>query len=221
MCVADLAQRLGCRVHDKRLGAAAGRIEAKLTPRGRGFEIEVDPTPVGGWQDPECEAVARRRRRFRIAHELGHTLFYGEGPDGRRTRNTPISEKEERFCDAFAAALLLPRSAVAKCNPTAEQIFCLADSFDVSVELAARRMTEVHRCQTALWYWEAHRPAELYRQWSSHAGSLQRWRSSPLVEAAAVDGAAEGPVPALRDAGEIRASAFSSAETRQLALLAA
>lgn len=51
------------------------------------------------------------RKRFVVAHEVGHALFYERrrGVVGRRTK---ITIDEEVFCDAFARALLLPRDVL-------------------------------------------------------------------------------------------------------------
>lgn len=49
------------------------------------------------------------RRRFTVGHELGHLLLT-EGNAGLVARRAlPVTDHVERFCDSFAAALLLPR----------------------------------------------------------------------------------------------------------------
>ncbi len=45
------------------------------------------------------------RRRFTIGHELGHLWMQRNGIDGK----PPSQFEEERFCNHFAAALLIPR----------------------------------------------------------------------------------------------------------------
>jgi hypothetical protein len=53
--------------------------------------------------------VGTGRRRFTIAHELGHLLL-AEGANDLIARRARMAVgREERFCDQFAAALLLPR----------------------------------------------------------------------------------------------------------------
>lgn len=50
------------------------------------------------------------RRRFTVGHELGHLLL-SEGTSGVVARRAlPVTGDVERFCDSFAAALLLPRA---------------------------------------------------------------------------------------------------------------
>ena len=52
------------------------------------------------------------RRRFSLAHELGHTLFYRDSGNGPRHQigvlNTRERAAEERICNLFASALLMP-----------------------------------------------------------------------------------------------------------------
>lgn len=84
------------------LRAAEGGIEACTVPSPKyGFRFIVDDREPGkerrfGEQSPVAS--------LRLAHEVGHTLFYSPGsPPSRRL---PPTEEEERFCDAFALALL-------------------------------------------------------------------------------------------------------------------
>lgn len=52
------------------------------------------------------------RRRFSLAHELGHTLFYRDAGNGPRHQigvlSSAESVAEERICNLFASALLMP-----------------------------------------------------------------------------------------------------------------
>jgi Zn-dependent peptidase ImmA (M78 family) len=52
------------------------------------------------------------RRRFTIAHEIGHRLLLHPKAPAERYRNRMIGDAEERLCDDIAAAILLPRSWV-------------------------------------------------------------------------------------------------------------
>lgn len=92
-----LAAKLGIEVCFDTIDAEDGGTEALLVPYGDPpFEIICDP-----WVPP------RRgdRIHFRVAHEVAHTMFYdwGATPPTRILRAT---RAEERFCDAFARALL-------------------------------------------------------------------------------------------------------------------
>ncbi len=85
------------------LRAPDGGIEACTIPSALyGFRFMVDDRVAGqlGPGRGEQSEVAR----FRLAHEVGHTLFFRPGtPPSRRV---PPTEDEERFCDDFATALL-------------------------------------------------------------------------------------------------------------------
>jgi hypothetical protein len=79
----------------------AGGPEGELVPTGGGFTIYIRGT------------ATRMRRRFSIAHELAHTLFYLDEGIGNRHRVAVLSreetEAEEFICNAVAGALLIPQ----------------------------------------------------------------------------------------------------------------
>ena len=84
----------GWEVHLRPLRALEGGVEAYTVPSEKcGFTFVVDPRVT------DTATV-----EFRLAHEVGHTLFYRPGHPPTRSR--PPSLAEEAFCDAFAAALL-------------------------------------------------------------------------------------------------------------------
>ncbi len=132
-------------VRSARLFPERGGPQALLIPLAEdGFRIPVDPTPHRGWDDvegPLRKPLYRQRRRFLVAHELAHSLFYERMAGQRPNRATPLSETEERFCDEFACWLLLPRAALEGRPSSASAIFDLHRDFDVSVEVAARALT--------------------------------------------------------------------------------
>lgn len=96
-----LLRAAGWRLLRAPLSAASGGLQAALVPSDAGFVVVVDPSPVPGAQ---TRVDALTLLRARIAHELGHAFFYEAGSPPRRA--VPPSAREERFCDAFAAALL-------------------------------------------------------------------------------------------------------------------
>ena len=119
--------------------AARGGCRALLQPVTGGFIAWLDAMPLSGDR-------ARRRERFLLAHELGHTLFY-EDSDRPSRRGLPEPDAEEDYCNRFAEALLLPPRAVAKKPLHAKAVFELAREFDVSAETAARALLNNHpRC---------------------------------------------------------------------------
>lgn len=108
------ARHLGIEVRIAPIGAAVGRHQAMLIPRcGGRFVIlcDSDPTPkeslafkrLFGHQD--ITAWRDLLHRFRVAHEVAHTLFFtrrGDFPE----RLCRKSAREEVFCDALALAFV-------------------------------------------------------------------------------------------------------------------
>jgi hypothetical protein len=171
------------------LGARGGGIEAALAPRSDNrFALFVDPEPRDGWASvapSRCEELARHRLRFRLAHEVGHSFFYD------RTRQRPYrlardSAEQERWCDRFASALLLPPSVVATAHATPQALLRLQRHFDVSVEVAARALARVHRERfVALLVARGARPPHVRVQWQKrHCHPTPRWWTASELQSA-------------------------------------
>jgi hypothetical protein len=110
------------------------------------------------------------RRRFSIAHEIGHVIFETTG------RNPPRAGREvERLCDMIATELLLPREMFANAlgiTPSIHHVFRLARKFQTSVAATAIRCCEIRDFSAFQvgdgrvdWVWGAMRavPTELER----------------------------------------------------------
>ena len=81
------------------------------------------------------------RRRFTIAHELGHAVFEGTGPNGPR-----YGRELERICDLLAAEFLMPRDVfVVRAGETvgSGQVLGLARQFGTSVMATALRCQQL------------------------------------------------------------------------------
>jgi hypothetical protein len=93
----------GWRAEITTLRAAEGGIEACTVPSSdHGFHFMVDDRMAGHPESGSGEQSPLAT--FRLAHEVGHTLFYRQGSPP--SRSLPPTPEEERFCDAFALALL-------------------------------------------------------------------------------------------------------------------
>lgn len=124
-------------------------------------EISLSPIALAGRLDQRNGAtriVVRksdppRRQRFTIAHELGHLCVNAWAEAGEVT---PV-EDEERFCDAFAAALLLPedrvRYAVARSPARLDTLRTVADRSRVSWSATLLRLAEVSDWRLSLMRW--------------------------------------------------------------------
>ena len=91
---------------------------------------------------------ARMRRRFSLAHELGHTLFYEkQNGEMKPRRDAPRGDSLEAACHKAASMILLPskvlRPELRKHPPTnVNSVIELANRFEVSTEVMLRRLNE-------------------------------------------------------------------------------
>jgi Zn-dependent peptidase ImmA (M78 family) len=85
--------------------------------------------------------LTQPRRRFTIAHELGHVIIESTG------QHAPRSGREvERLCDMLATEILMPRDVFAKrVSPdlSMEELFGLAKEFQTSLSTTAIRCAEL------------------------------------------------------------------------------
>jgi Zn-dependent peptidase ImmA (M78 family)/transcriptional regulator with XRE-family HTH domain len=111
------------------------------------------------WSDElgACIAVNRdhphERRRWSLAHEIGHFLRDREAGDVFPATGHPRSDPSEIFSEAFAAEFLLPESGLSKqvgdrqrANGgrfTPPDVVALAHLYDVSFEAMALRLEEI------------------------------------------------------------------------------
>ncbi len=93
-------------------------VERPLDPDISGALIPLD---TGGWVILVNESHPQVRRRFTIAHELGHMLLHGyttahadRSFKFRDTRSSAGSALDEIQANQFAAELLMPRELVLK-----------------------------------------------------------------------------------------------------------
>ena len=92
--------------------------------------------------------MGQPRRRFSLAHELGHTLFY-ERQDGelKPRKDAPRGDSLEDACHQAASMILVPSKALKpelRQQPpaSAAAIVEFASRFDVSIEVMLRRLNE-------------------------------------------------------------------------------
>jgi hypothetical protein len=179
----------GFRVTERRLFAARGGGQALLSPSQRNrFDIWVDPEPPGGWQDLDrdlCADLRRHRKRFRIAHEIGHSFFFKRS-GGEPRRLAPDSERQEDFANTFARALLVPRAVARRFDPEPSSAIVLHREYDISLEVAVRCLAAVHRDRTwrlAYWAGEIEEPEQTASrvQWCSACAATRRGREKHVV----------------------------------------
>ena len=157
------------------------RTEALRAGHGKGISgAPYDPTPLAFWlgasdvraadlgfdghviQDGDRILVeydvgiaSRRRRRFTIAHEVGHLMLWKASGGIKKVaarRSTGKSEVEE-LCNKLAAEILAPKAEVLsfwKSSPArlgtgtkSDFVIEMTQRFDISVNFAALRFKEV------------------------------------------------------------------------------
>lgn len=139
--------------------AVATRFGATVTyqPAQRGPNNDLTEhgqlTVVDGrWHVRVPLQMSGERRRFSVAHELGHILLFtavADHPDlVKQLRSQELFTRVERLCNIGAAHILMPTVPfLAALNeqgtPDRHTVETLASHFHVSLETAARRVTEV------------------------------------------------------------------------------
>lgn len=106
-------------------------ISGELRRDGSGFKVVYS-----SYLSPE-------RRRFTIAHELGHALFEKSGPNCPR-----VGSELERLCDMLAVEILMPRDVFLEQvgdEPSLRKVFELSRLFGTSLSATAFRYGELKR----------------------------------------------------------------------------
>jgi hypothetical protein len=130
---------------------------------------------------------SRRRKRFSVAHELGHwkyhrgrILFCRSDEIGRSGQNYP---SEERVADSYAAQLLMPQylfEPVARSYPklTFQAVEAISEAFDTSVTATAIRLVEGRHSPSLL---VCHGPNG--RKWFTRSPDVpDRWFPQDLLD---------------------------------------
>jgi predicted transcriptional regulator len=165
--------------------ALAASMGVRLITRARLVEdgrLEHDPADTRIYVS---EISPRSRARFTIAHELGHLLLAKPDVPVTAHRMRARINDEERFCDAFAAAVLLPaawiRTHAQGQRPGIGLARRLSDASGCSLAAVAVRCNELLGWSRALLQWR-------------HDGGGWRW-----ISAAGLPPALHGRVCSLPD----------------------
>ena len=105
---------------------------------------------------------SEERRRFTLAHEIGHTLFFALEHDRRSSGGSDSVEPDrgvEALCNEAAAEILMPyvkaRDMVQRLGAGISTIMRLKHDFQVSLEAAARRVIGVCSVKLTVVMWRA------------------------------------------------------------------
>ena len=133
------------------------------------------------------------RKRFTLAHEIGHLLL---GKPGLR-RSCGGNQVLERKCDAIASELLMPVDEVIPFvaglgKPSPEKLRAMASRFDVSLQAAAFRLHRdlgLWKCFIGCWQ----RYPKVKTEW--FVGYSRRWdRAQPAEHSLELALSSEGPI---------------------------
>lgn len=163
----DIAWTRGAEVRQAPLSGAEGRL---IADRGKGI-ITISSTVSN-----------RQRKRFSIAHELGHfemhqyrsafALFLCSSADINEGHAKDTINKLEREANEFAAALLLPgqlfQPLCDQKDPSLDHIAELAHKFDTSLTATALRYIRFTEEPVALVYTE-----DQYIKWVGRSTALR------------------------------------------------
>lgn len=146
-----------------RFGATVAFIPGDRGQERRGLTNHGQLTVRGGrWHIAVPLRMRHERRRFSVAHEIGHILLFDAVADApelvRQLRSRELYDRIEPLCNLAAAHLLMPEAPFSEAleaamPPSKESIEMLAAKFNVSLEALARRITEV-RPDWFIMFWE-------------------------------------------------------------------
>jgi Zn-dependent peptidase ImmA (M78 family) len=165
----QLASRLGQELLDDCIGRTWPQVDPWRLAEALGVVVFDDPNLLEDGclrQTPTGPVVLLRmnepieRRRFTLAHELGHVVARGEGVRSPLLgRTLDAFHSEETFCDALAGALLMPYCWVmdrfAQSPHELSTVSDLALKAGTSLSAALVRLREVHAWRRALLQWRA------------------------------------------------------------------
>lgn len=127
--------------------AEAGR----LVPEGAGYTVHVN------------ERHIETRRRFTVAHEVGHTFFNEAGRTSRRVIDSTVGafqpgKEEEYLCDTAAARILLHPGwldPLARARePSLDGLIEVADACQASLEATAIQLAQLGLWRCSFVFWE-------------------------------------------------------------------
>jgi IrrE N-terminal-like domain len=127
-----------------------GRVRAVANLRHEGRRVSGLFVPSGAFPEVLFEAYEpRRRQRFTIAHELGHSYLDPAAPpvcdpaqvDQDPDSNEMLQDVRESEADAFGSAFLIPAVLLAAdIGRFSNSVAYLADLYDVSEPTMRRRL---------------------------------------------------------------------------------
>ena len=151
--------------------------EGLILPSRSGYKIVINRDAI------------RSRRRFSLAHELGHLLLHKSGisdlksAKGKRRGSLGADWDEERLCDQIAAEILMPRMAFYEDGWmegwSLRSLTTLAKKYEASKGATAIRMIDLMPEESLMGVWEVSEEGASL-QWP-HAGNTSYAIPSPRI----------------------------------------
>lgn len=117
-------------------------------PAGISGKLMRDSSSPAGFKLFTNEGDPPRRKRFTMAHEIGHYVLHrdliGDGVVDNAMYRSSLSDDYERQADKFAGQLLLPAGAVRAAYRTTKSFAALSELFDASVDAIRIRLRELN-----------------------------------------------------------------------------
>lgn len=161
--MSDVADDLVSWLLDRVQVPAVPPVDVETLARAMGIDAITDATMIEDGrleQDGRSaviylrEGLPESRRRFTIAHELGHRLLLHPRAPAERYRRRLAGDAEERLCDAIAASILLPRhwmiSEYRNWRHTLETVRRVSRRTSTSLSASLVRLCEVNGWQESL-----------------------------------------------------------------------
>jgi Zn-dependent peptidase ImmA (M78 family) len=130
------------------------------------FDGLLSATRSGTYIATLRKGQSESRKRFTLAHELGHVIVHGSvgrpPPVGAEElfqcrATTPAEKEEERLCDLIASQLLMPQAQFARViqeiGVSAETVPAIARRFAVSLEAVSTRLVGLLPYEVGIGYW--------------------------------------------------------------------
>lgn len=136
-----ICARLGIEIVSRRFSGPVP-VEAVLVPTAHGgFRVGVDDRPPATTHDVLCGEARPTRVAFRVAHEIGHTMFFDQQGQEQR-RSVAWHPVEETFCDEFASHLLMPDQVLNRIPRTAASLAGASAAFSVPLRSVVERVAD-------------------------------------------------------------------------------
>ena len=152
--------------------------EGLILPSRKGYKIIINSETIPS------------RRRYSLAHELGHLLLHKSGisdlqsSKGKRRGSLGADWNEERLCDQIAAEILLPRMAFYEDGWmegwSLKSLRTLSHKYETSLSATARRMVELMPEEALMGVWKVSEEGKVALQWP-HKGKTEYAIPSPSI----------------------------------------